>query len=134
MAKHERTPKRKVYMRAYMRTRQIRKLNATPTWLTQQDQAAIADYYRLADAHSAHVDHIVAIKGKTIEGWPVSGLHVPWNLQILDGRENCRKHNRVKQETLEEFLSRLLRREPLIMTTASASNSFSLLVPRTPWP
>lgn len=74
-----------------------RKLQATPKWLTKEDWQEIEDFYVLAqdlawlnqDGIPFHVDHIVPLQGKN-----VSGLHVPWNLQLLPAKENVSKGNK----------------------------------------
>lgn len=71
------------------------KRNRTPKWLTPTQLKAIQDIYEQAAALSKltgcryEVDHVVPLQGKK-----VSGLHVPWNLQIIPVPENRRKRNR----------------------------------------
>jgi 5-methylcytosine-specific restriction endonuclease McrA len=83
--------------------RRARKLNATPTWLTEDEKMEIIGLYFLCKIISEdtgtehHVDHIVPLKGKT-----VCGLHVPWNLRIITARENISKGNRLDQN-IQEF-------------------------------
>jgi hypothetical protein len=50
-----------------------------------------------------HVDHIVPLGSDkrpalTAEGYPICGLHVPWNLQYLLPDENIRKGERMRPE------------------------------------
>lgn len=64
----------------------------TPAWLTADDWSAIRALYREAERLTLEtgemhvVDHIVPKIGGI-----VTGLHVPWNLQVLHWRDNARK-------------------------------------------
>ena len=74
--------------------RKADKLLRTPKWLTLDDLYEIVKLYKLAREKSVflniphHVDHIVPLCGEF-----VSGLHVPWNLQIITAEENMKKGN-----------------------------------------
>jgi hypothetical protein len=75
--------------------RHAQKLNATPSWLTEEDHWLIEETYDLARLRTQmfgfvwHVDHIVPLKGEN-----VCGLHVPYNLQVILASANCSKRNR----------------------------------------
>lgn len=43
-----------------------------------------------------HVDHIIPLKAENI-----CGLHVPWNLQVIDASKNISKGNRLTSKELE---------------------------------
>lgn len=70
---------------------------ATPSWLSVLQKLEIDYFYERAYKRSEetlvpyHVDHIVPLCGKT-----VCGLHVPWNLQILEDVANLSKGNRLE--------------------------------------
>jgi len=76
--------------------REAGKKKRTPQWLTDEMKKQIEVEYSLANwcsnvmNESYHVDHIVPLQGKT-----VSGLHVPWNLQVIPAKVNQRKSNKV---------------------------------------
>lgn len=100
--KEEILAKRKVY---YQKNRdrevlralkyKLRKIKASPQWLTQEQLEQIKDFYILAKECEAltgdkyHVDHIIPLKGRN-----VCGLNVPWNLQVLPADINLKKGNR----------------------------------------
>ena len=70
------------------------KKKRTPSWITKAHLKEIEEFYSLAkelqwlSEEKLTVDHIVPLCGKN-----VSGLHVPWNLQILPVSMNCKKNN-----------------------------------------
>lgn len=79
--------------------RRADKLNATPKWLSKEQLAHIKCYYETARHLSEvwnlqmDVDHIIPLKGKI-----VCGLHVPWNLQVMEHKANISKSNKVDYE------------------------------------
>lgn len=76
--------------------RRARLAQATPKWLTRSDLLDIEFIYAYCSYISKlmniehHVDHIIPLKGKD-----VCGLHVPWNLQVLDKISNLSKSNNI---------------------------------------
>jgi len=74
---------------------ELAKTKRTPAWLTPVDFERIETQYKLAEIltklHNEpwHVDHVIPLQGKK-----VSGLHVPSNLQVIKGGNNCSKSNK----------------------------------------
>jgi len=72
------------------------KLKRTPPWLTAKHHAEIRQFYVLSAKLTKDtgvqysVDHVMPLQGVTS-----SGLHVPWNLQVITMAENSRKGNRI---------------------------------------
>ncbi len=88
------------YYRSLVSFRRRRFRQATPKWLTPEDKMEIRLKYRLAIEMTRRmgvryaVDHIVPLLGET-----VSGLHVPWNLEVITQEENLKKSNRLVDPT-----------------------------------
>lgn len=72
------------------------KLKATPKWLTEAQINEMKSLYckarekSLIEGKQYDIDHIVPLKSKK-----VCGLHVPWNLRILEHNENQKKSNKI---------------------------------------
>lgn len=88
---HENNPHKNA---EYVAKRRAAKLQRTPEWLTEDHLWMIEEVYELSQLRSKatgvdhHVDHIVPLQGKD-----VSGLHVPWNLQVIPWYDNLSKSN-----------------------------------------
>ncbi len=73
--------------------RNAKKKQSCPAWLSNEQLKQIESIYLKAKELSKvsglkmAVDHMVPIGGKN-----VCGLHVPWNLQIIDSQTNSKKH------------------------------------------
>jgi 5-methylcytosine-specific restriction endonuclease McrA len=84
-------------VRAKDAKRHAAELQRTPNWLTEQHFKDIQEFYTMAKelqwlndpSDPLEVDHVIPLQGKN-----VSGLHVPWNLQILPKSLNMKKGNR----------------------------------------
>jgi hypothetical protein len=80
---------------AYNRARQVAKVQRTPKWLSADDHWLMTQAYELAALRTKlfgfpwHVDHVLPLHGRR-----VSGLHVPTNLQVIPGTDNCKKSNK----------------------------------------
>lgn len=84
-------------IRADNARRRAKRKCATPSWLTETHHKEILEFYKKArelekeTGRKHHVDHIIPLGGEN-----VSGLHVPWNLQILEAIENIKKGNKIE--------------------------------------
>lgn len=80
---------------AKTRKRQASQLQRTPKWLTANDLWMMEEAYEIAILRtklfgfSWEVDHVIPLQGKL-----VSGLHTPYNLQVIPRTENRSKNNR----------------------------------------
>ena len=80
---------------AKTRKRQASQLQRTPKWLTENDFWMIEEAYELATLRTKlfgfpwEVDHVIPLQGRL-----VSGLHTPYNLQVIPRTENRSKNNR----------------------------------------
>jgi hypothetical protein len=71
------------------------RIKRIPTWLSEDDKWMIAQAHDIAQLRTKlfgfawHVDHVIPLKGKM-----VSGLHTPYNLQVIPAKANVSKNNR----------------------------------------
>jgi hypothetical protein len=90
----------RTYSRHYVGLRRSTKVQATPSWLTPADHAAMRALHGEAARLTRetgiphHVDHVVPLKSKCPRAKKrnACGLHVPANLQVITGTENVAKN------------------------------------------
>jgi len=81
------------------------RLKRRPKWIKDFFKEEVDEFYVMAKElekifpWKQHVDHMIPMQGKL-----VSGLEVPWNLQILSEKANLEKGNRYVEE---EYASQL---------------------------
>lgn len=94
LKRYRATPEYKAKHAYDMALKRAHKAKATPKWLTEKQLEHIKAYYETAQMLSDRwgiqmdVDHEIPLHGKN-----VSGLHVPWNICIMEHMENVRKNN-----------------------------------------
>lgn len=86
-AEHYQKNKSAYFARSAARRTQTRIGNLLP-----QHRRWVLAIYETARDLGLEVDHVVPVKGKT-----VSGLHVPWNLQLLAPEVNKTKGNKLRE-------------------------------------
>lgn len=79
----------------WLAERSARRRASAPKFLTHEHKKKMREIYAHAQDCSVvtgeryEVDHVIPINGKT-----VSGLHVPWNLQVVHSYINRKKQNK----------------------------------------
>ena len=92
-------PRNRGKLRALAAKKKAERSRRVLPWLSEEHRAAIKEFYVIADwltnlsGVEWHVDHIYPLRGKY-----GSGLHVPWNLQVLPATVNLRKHNKFRPD------------------------------------
>lgn len=79
--------------RKYYRRKDVK--DKTPKWVDLNEILAI--YAKCPKGY--HVDHIIPLRG-LIDGRPVTGLHVAYNLQYLTPEANLKKKHRITETDL----------------------------------
>ena len=86
-------------MNAIAATIRAKRKQRKPKWIKDVFKEEIKIWYRRAKLLKQftgelwEVDHIIPLNGKN-----VSGLHVPWNLQLLTKEQNIMKSNKHEHE------------------------------------